>query len=127
EAAAHMGPAAGERDRPSCPRRTAQAVVGGIAVDLENAGEVLQKSGRMLAATAGRVKVGDGGWIAATPGAIVTGQGPEVSRAGSSSPRVEHGRPRLIHEQLCGRQQMADEAIEHRPELKGSLANPIGQ
>ena len=89
EAAAHMGPAAGERDRPTSPRSTTQALVGGIAVDLENASEGLQVSGRMFAAAAGRVKVGGYGWITAALRAVITSQCPKLSSAGSPSPRVE--------------------------------------
>ena len=125
---AAMAPAIGQPHR-----RTARAagsgepVVAGIAVDLEDAVEAVEELFGIFAAAPGRVEVDHAGRIAAAPGTVVAGQCPQPAGLGLAAARIEHRRPRLVHEQLRGLFQVPGQPVGNGPQMERRLADPAGQ
>ena len=67
EPAPDVGPAIGKDHRATGTPWIGQRLVGGVAVDLEDAGEPGQRPDGVLGAAARRIEIGDRRWIAAAP------------------------------------------------------------
>src|SRR5690606_7792069 len=80
--AAGMGPAIGKLDAGADAIRRNQAVVSGIAVDLQDATKALQYPFGMLSAPTGGIGEDHARWRRAAPRSVVAGQRPEVSGLG---------------------------------------------
>ena len=88
---AGMGPAIRQLDARTDPVRCDQAVVSGIAVDLQDAAEALQYPFGVLSSPTGGVGEGYARRQCAAPRSVVASQSPEVSGLGLSGPGVEDG------------------------------------
>src|SRR5438093_2202737 len=73
---------------------TGKRLVGGIAVDLQNAGKARQLSGDLLGAAAVGEHIGDRRRCGAAPWSVIHGMRPELADAGATSPGVEHAASR---------------------------------
>ena len=124
EFAPGMGPAIGKPDGRASPVGLDQAVVTGIAVHLQDAGEAMQNVIGILPAAPRRLGEGHARRGRATPRAIIPGQSPEVSSFGLACLRIKNRCPRFNHEQLGGSLQIGDQGRKHRLQLIGGLANP---
>ena len=83
--------------------RTGQPIVAGITVDLQDAVEAVEEALGIVAAAPGRIEVDHAGRIGAAPGTVIPGQGPQPAGLRLAAARIEHRRPRLIHEEFANR------------------------
>ncbi len=102
-----------------------QAVVSGIAVDLQDAAEALQYPFGMLPAPTGGIGEDNTRWSRAAPGSIIAGKRPEVSGFGLSRPRIENRGAGLVHEQLGGPLQVGHQRIMDGAKFEGGTTDPI--
>jgi len=111
ELSPQVAPTVGKRHRPTRPCRRGQLLVGGVAVDLQDAVEAVEQLGGVLAAAARRIGVGHSRRTTSpvlrrhsrirtsAPGPVVTRDRPQVSGLGLASARIEHRTARLVAEQ----------------------------
>ena len=98
--AARMGPAMRELDAGTDPVRSDQAVISGIAVNLQNAAKTLQDPLGMLPAPTVGIGEDHTWWRGTSPGPVIAGQCPEIPGFGHAAPRIQHRGSGFIHEQL---------------------------
>ena len=91
-----MRPAIGKLDGGADPVGLDQAVIPGVAVDLQDAGEALQNIIGILPAAPGRIGEGYAGRGSATPGSVIAGERPEVSGFGLARLWVENRRAGVL-------------------------------
>ena len=123
--AARVSPAICELDGWTYPARCDQAVVSGVAVDLQDAAKTLQDPFGMLPAPTGGIGEDHTRWRRPAPRSVIAGQRPEVSRLGLSRPWVEDWGARLVHEELGGPLQVRHQRVMDREEFIGGTPNPI--
>ena len=104
-----------------------QHLVAAVAVDLQDAGEAVEVSDRLLGLAVGGVDVGHAERIAAAPRTIVAGIGKELPGLGPATPRIEHRCRRLVSEQLGRRLQPGEQPLVHRAQQEGRSPHPVGQ
>ena len=107
--------------------RPRHALVGDVAVGLQDASEVLQQRRRVLAPPPGRVAVDHRRRIASAPRPVVAGDRPEVAGLGPAAARIEHRRPRLVDEQLRRAEQLVAQQTPQRFELGRRVTHPGGE
>src|ERR1700761_2279193 len=90
ESTAHMTPAKSERDGPVVRPGSAQGLIGGIAVTLQDPAVATKQASGMGERPARGVTVDDGGRFAAAPRSVITPDGPEVALLGPPTARIEH-------------------------------------
>lgn len=104
-----------------------QAVVAGIAIDLQDAVEARQEGFGILSRATWGVEVDHARRVLTAPWPVVAGQRPEISGLCRPAPGVQHGGGGFIHEQLARSLQMLGQPIHHRLQMERGLAHPIGQ
>ena len=119
-----MRPTVGEHDVLSSVR---QRFIGGVAVGLQDAREVLEQGDGVVGAAARRVGVDHGWRIGPATSSIVPGDGPEEARLGAAAARIQHWCAGLIDEQPAGGQQLLAHQGPDRLQLSSGVADPVGQ
>jgi len=109
------------------PVRPRHALVGDVAVGLQDAAEVLQERRRVLAPPSRRVAVDHRRRIGSAPRPIVAGNRPEVAGLGPAATRVEHRRLGLVDEQLRRAEQVLADQAPQRLELGRRVPHPAGE
>lgn len=104
---------------------TGHPVVSGVTVDLQDAVEAGEEGFRMLPAAATGIMEHNAGRVLTAPSSIIAGKRPEIAGFCFASPRVQHRRCGFIHEELGGALQIRRQAIDHRGQMEGRLADPI--
>ena len=66
-------------------------------------------------------------WDIAAPSSIIAGKRPEIASFGFTPAWVQHWCGGFIHEELGGALQIRCQAIDHRGQMEGRLADPRGQ
>ena len=125
-----MGPTVSEPNRAVCPLQ--QPVVARIAIDLQNAAEVMENVVGMLARTSRRIGEGNAradepcspSRLSPAPGSVIPCERLEIPILCSALARIEHRCLGLIHKQLGGPLQIRNQRIKDGPQLVGCLANP---
>jgi hypothetical protein len=110
-----MGRAIGERHRAAIAAGIGERVVGGVTVDLQDAGEARELLDRMLGAPAQRVEIGNRGRVGPFPGSVIAGDRPEVAGLGLPPTGIEHRSLGLVHEQPGRALEKPEQALSMRP------------
>ena len=126
EAAPHMGPAEGERDR-LLARSFGDGLVGRVPVALHDAAIAVEQSEGVHGAATGSVGVGDGRRIGSAPRPVVARHGPEVALLGAAASGIEHRRRGLVDRDLAGTKNDLAQPPPDRLEFGRRIAHPEGQ
>ena len=122
-----MGPAEGQDERLRWWPAAREVLVGGIAVDLQNAAEALEMAFHMLRPAARRIAIDDGGRIAAAPGPVVASISPELAALHALAARIEDGAARLVGKQFRRGFQELEQARLQGSQQRRRTADPIGE
>ena len=95
-----MAPTKGEHHCATDALGIGQCIIGGIAIDLQDAFEAGEMTHGMLGAATGSIQVGDGRRIATAPWSIIARDGPEVASFGATTAWIEDGTACLVGKQL---------------------------
>jgi hypothetical protein len=108
--------------RAASPERARQAVVVGVAIQLQDAVKALQDALCVLACIVRRTGKDHTGRIAPATRAVTSRQCPEIARLRPAPAGIQH-KGRCLGRRL----QVVSQSINHQTEMEGGGANAIGQ
>jgi hypothetical protein len=104
-----------------------ELVEPGIAVGLQDAVEAGEMAQRVLGAAVRAVAVEGRRRGRATPGPVVAHIDPQPPGLGPAGTRCQNRHGGVVAMDLVGRQHMAGDRVDQRPQRPGRLANPAGE
>lgn len=132
-----MGPTIGKLDLLLAVSK--QAIVSGIAIDLQDASKAFQDIPGVFSPAPGSIGKGHAGWIIPTRsdstyrfatrgrGPVITCQRPEVAGFRLAASGVENRCNGFVHEQFGRAPEIGNQGIKDGLQLEGRLADPGGQ
>src|SRR5271166_812267 len=115
-----MGPAEGQDERRRWRPVACEVLVGGIAVNLQNAAEAREMAFHMLRSAPRRIAIDNSWRIGAAPGPVVAGISPELAALHTLAPRIEDGAACLVGKQFRrGLEDLEQPGLQRRQKRRG--------